>query len=172
MRGQDQPVPFDRSTLRRGNAPGGAVAALPRFTAGGQAAQAHGDASYYGARNDDAIVRDRTPWMPRPVKSGAGTGTVDWTACGPARPQLHMRNVTVRRMAGTDSTRFLANPKDPRQGLHSQTPHSPRGNVQRYAAGLPTIRPGRTDRLSPARYVGQSYSQTTLEQGATKGKRR
>lgn len=166
MRAQDQPVPFNRRGVRLGNSAGGAPATLARFTAGNQAAQAATDPQYYGATNDDQIRRDRTPWFPRPTKSGAGTGTVDWTAAGPARPQLHMRNVTVRTMAGTSATRYPASPYDPSIGLHSQTPISPRGNIQRYQAKAPVMKPGRNDRLSPARYTGQSYSQTTLEQGA------
>lgn len=166
MRQQWEPVPFNRRVGRLGNAPGGAPAAQTRYTAGGQAAELNGDPRYYGATQDDTIRRDRTAWYSHPVRSGVGTVAVDWTAAGPPRPELHMRNVTVRTMAGTSQTRALASPYDPQLGLHSKTPVRPRGNLDRAKAGAPSMKHGRTDRLSPARYTGQSYSQTTLEQGA------
>lgn len=167
MRQQWEPVPFNRRVGRHGNAPGGAVAAQHRFTAGGQSAELEGDPRYFGATQDDGIRRDRTAWFSHSVRSGVGTVAVDWTAAGPPRPELHMRNVTVRTMAGTSRTRALASPYDPQLGLHSKTPgNQVRGNASRAAAGTPIMKHGRTDRLSPARYSGQSYSQTTLEQGA------
>jgi hypothetical protein len=147
-------------------APGGAVAPNPRFTAGEQAAAIADDPRYYGATNDTTIRRDRTAWYPHKCRSGVGTAEVDWTMDAPHRPELHMRNVTVRVMAGTSQTRAFANPLDPSVGLHSNPKARPSGNIERYKAGAQAMRPGRTDRLSSARYTGQSYSQTTLEQGA------
>lgn len=170
---QRAPVPFptlEREGIRHAQSLGGAVAALPRRTVAAQAAQLETDTRYPGDANDDRIRRDRIPWYPSDQRSGVGTGEVDWTAAGPARPELHMRNVTVRRMAGTDQTRALANPVDPTVGLHTNPAIRPSGNLQRYAAGVPVMRPARTDRLSPARYNGQSYSQTTVLQGG--GRRR
>lgn len=167
MRAQAAPVPaFEGTGSRRPNSPGGAVRPRERFTTGGQAAQAAQDPRYPGYTQDGGIRRDRTPWFPTDTRSGVGTGTVDWTMSGPPRPELHMRNVTVRTMAGTSRTRALASPLDRSIGLHSATVTTPRGNITRYKAGKPTMRGTRTDRLSPARYAGQSYSQTTLVQGA------
>lgn len=123
------------------------------------------DPRYPGDANDTRIVRERIPWMSSGRVTGVGTGTVDWSACGPPRPELHMRNVSYRVMAGTSRTRAMADPRDPSIGLHSKTPTRPMGNLGRYQAGGQVMRPGRTDRLSPARYTGQSYSQTTLTQG-------
>lgn len=166
---QREPVPFptiERAGRRRGNSLGGAVAHLPGRTAGAQAAAQADDPRYYGAINDDQIRRDRTPWFPSTGRSGAGTAEPDWTAAGPTRPELHARNVTVRTMAGTSQTRAFADPRDPSVGLHTNSKVRPSGNLERYKAGASGILPGRTDRLSPARYSGQSYSQTTLEQGA------
>ncbi len=164
---QRAPVPgFHSRPGRRTTAPGGAVANQARFVVGAQADVADGDPRYYGASNDQTIRRDRTPWYPSDARSGVGTAEVDWTAAGPPRPELHMRNVTVRIMAGTSQTRAFANPKDPSVGLHTNPPFKPRGNLLRAEAGGAVIRHGRTDRLSPARYRGQSWSQTTLEQGA------
>jgi hypothetical protein len=151
---------------RSGEAPGGAVAPNPRFTTGGQAAAVADDPRYYGATNDSQIRRDRTPFFPSKARSGVGTAEVDWTMAGPNRPELHVRNVTVRVMAGTSQTRAFANPLDPSVGLHSNPKARPSGNIERFKAGAAGMKPGRRDRLSPARYSGQSYSQTTLEQGA------
>jgi hypothetical protein len=117
--------------------------------------------------NDDQIRRANGAWYPADNMHGAGTGMVNWTACGPPREELHMRQMfALRTMAGTSSTRFLKSPADPKLGLHS-TPPKPRqmGNIQRIQAGTPTIRRGRQNRLSPSRYTGQSYSQTTVAQG-------
>lgn len=167
MRAQAEPVPVVRAGLpRRGNSHGGAVRPNGRFTAGAQASAQADDPRYVGNVNDSAIRRDRIAWFPTDARSGVGTGTVDWTAAGPARPELHMRNVTVRTMAGTSRTRALASPFDPTIGLHSQTVTTPRGNVERFKATGVSMKGARTDRLSPARYSGQSYSQTTLLQGA------
>lgn len=151
---------------RRQNSLGGAVACLPGRTEGGQWAALNDDPRYPGYLNDDQIRRDRTVWYPTDGRSGVGTGEVDWTAAGPPRPELHTRNVTVRLMAGNSQSRAFADPRDPTVGLHTNPTIKPSGNLLRYQAGGPAMQPGRQDRLSPARYSGQSYSQTTLEQGA------
>lgn len=157
---------IQNTRVRRGDAPGGGVADRPRYTLGGQGAAIADDPRFYGATNDDLIRRDRTAWFPSKARSGVGTVAVDWTMAAPYRPELHMRNVTVRTMVGTSQTRAFANPLDPSVGLHTNPKARPSGNIERFKAGASGIRPGRTDRLSPARYSGQSYSQTTLEQGA------
>lgn len=167
MERQRQPVPgYPGSPGRRGNAPGGAVLRRPGRSVGAQAAAGQDETRYFGAVQDDQIRRDRTPWYPTKARSGVGTAEVDWTAAGPYRPELHMRNVTVRLMAGNSQSRAFANPLDPTVGLHSSGIVKPAGNLGRLNSGRPGMKTGRTDRLSPARYSGQSYSQTTLEQGA------
>lgn len=133
---------------------------------------AHGiedeDTRYPGMGNDGKIRRGNTPFTTAQYRHGAGTGMVDWTACGPVRPELHVRQeFALRTMAGTSHTRYLASPADPRNGLHSTPPRSAEGNSQRIAAGQATIRPGRQNRLTTARYTGQSYSQTTRVQGGS-----
>jgi hypothetical protein len=161
------PIPVVRAEgLRRGNSPGGAVAPNARFTVAGQASSGAGLVRATGTLNDGGIRRDRTAWYPTDRVSGVGTGTVNWTDAGPPRPELHVRNVTVRTMAGTSRTRALANPLDPSVGLHSPTRTRSSGNLERYQAGGAAMRPARANRLSPARYAGQSYSQTTVLQGA------
>ena len=166
---QRQPAPFvgDR-WHQRVNPAGSAGAVTPLFRrtiANGVDNEA---TRYNGAVNDDQIQRGNTPWYPLDNMHGAGTGMVNWTAAGPPRPELHMRQqFALRVMAGTSRTRALPSPVDPTIGLHS-TPPKPRemGNVQRIKAKAPTIRTGRQNRLSAARYSGQSYSQTTRGQGA------
>ena len=119
-----------------------------------------------GNANDAGVFYDRTPWYPTDTVHGAGTGTVDWTACGPPRPELHMRaQPGLRTMAGTSQSRFFANPLDPTIGLHSYPARTARGNIQRYGPGGVVMRPGRQDRLTQARTGGSSYSQTTRLQG-------
>lgn len=167
--------PYDRSRgsapivqdprIRRGNSIGGRLADHPGRSVGAQQAAWQDDPRYNGDVNDTQIRRDRTVWFPSDQRSGVGTATVDWTAAGPPRPELHVRNVTYRLMAGNSQSRAFADPRDPNIGLHTITLTKPRGNIERYKAGSSAMRPGRTDRLSPARYTGQSYSQTTLEQG-------
>lgn len=166
---QKAPVPVIGRGPRRASSQGGAVAALPRRTLQGQAEQLDTQTRYPGYGNDALIRRDRTMWYPVEGVRGVGTAQVDWTAAGPYRPELQSRNVTVRRMAGTDQTRAFANPLDPTVGLHSNPQVRPSGNLLRYAQGGAVIQHGRTDRLSPGRYAGQSYSQTTLLQGAPGG---
>lgn len=167
MRAQGAPVPFNRQGIRRGNSLGGAVAALGRLVSGSQDAALTGHAPYYGATQDHQIRRDRTSWFPVDRgRSGVGNAEPDWSLAGPPRPELHTRNVTVRTMAGTSQTRAFTDPRDPTVGLHSSPKARPSGNLERYKAGAASMKHGRTDRLSPARYSGQSYSQTTLEQGA------
>lgn len=166
-----------QSRFRRGNstggtvAPAGAAAVLGGRCVGGQWQQLNTDPRYYGATNDDRIFRDNNSFLHKSAGvSGAGTVSWDWDSAGPARPELHSRSSSYRRMAGTDQTRFFADPRDPSIGLHSNPKARPSGNLARYQSGGSAMQPGRTDRLSPARYSGQSYSQTTLEQGVRERK--
>jgi hypothetical protein len=119
-----------------------------------------------GFLNDALIRRDHTPNWPTDNKHGVGDPWVNWTDCGPTRPELHSRIVNWRVMAGTSNTRYIPNPYDGTVGLHSRTARPPMGNIQRYQAGASTIRPGRQNRLTQGTYNGQSYSQTTKMQGS------
>jgi hypothetical protein len=89
---------------------------------------------------------------------------VSWTAAGPARPSLHMRQVTWRNWAGNSSSRFPFVPDSPTGGMHTQTEHSKARTQRRYAA-TPQQRGARINRLSASRYHGQTYSQQTQVQG-------
>lgn len=164
-RGRGSPLPRDRSTPRHNTSSGGPVRQLPRspWAAPGVQDQETRDPRY---TNDALIRRDNSNFWPTDVKHGVGDSLVDWSACGPSRPEMHSRVVSFRVMAGTSNTRYIPNPYDPTVGLHSRTHRSQLGNIQRYEAGTATMRPGRQDRLTQVTYSGQSYSQTTRMQGA------
>jgi hypothetical protein len=162
---QAAPTVGDRFTTRHWQAVAPDIDVLPRRTLANGIDNEDVRAGAY--LNDANMQHGNGPWYPADNLHGVGTGMVNWTACGPPREELHMRQMfRLRTMAGTSATRFLKSPADPTLGLHS-TPPKPRqmGNIQRIQAGKPTIRRGRRDRLSPSRYTGQSYSQTTVAQG-------
>lgn len=149
--------------------------------------------------NDGAISRERMPYFRTGYYTGTGS-LVNWTACGPARPSLHMRDVTMRRMAGTSNTRA----QDPvpagpgiqdgngslpggirnlnSSGIEVPTNNTPHGlhtrvkgavtrqSTVRRLSGAAQMRPGRQNRLSNSTGQGQSFSQTTIHQGG--GRRR
>lgn len=119
-----------------------------------------------GTVNDTTIQRDKGPWIPVDNLRGAGNGWYDWTAAGPPRPEIHQRNITLRTMQGNSRTRQLQNPRDPWIGLHSTPANYKAGVNQRWINPQnPRMRKPRQDRLSNARYTGQSYSATTRTQG-------
>jgi hypothetical protein len=123
---------------------------------------------YAGNANDSAIKRGNGPYYPTDTVHGVGDASVNWTACGPPREEMHVRQLfAMRNWSGNSRSRYLASPADPRLGLHSTPPKVQlRGNLGKIQSGKPTIRRGRQNRLSASRYTGQSYSQTTRSQGA------
>lgn len=124
-------------------------------------------ARYSPSSNDQQVRRENTPWIPTPNVSVPGTGRASWWAAGPARPSLEMRSVTTNPRVGNSRSRFAQNPLAPGTGLHTQPRDHSVGTIQRYVTpGVGKMRPARQNRLSPARYEGQSYSQTTITQGA------
>jgi hypothetical protein len=164
---RDRP-PYDQSTARRLDAGGGARAPMrPRTLANPLDTQRD---RYPGAANDGKIIRDRTPAIVRPFYIAPGNSWVNWTEAGPVRSTLRMMNGTYRAMAGNDNTRNL----DPRatgygtqdqgHGLHTTPRPATARTIGRYR-DTTQMAPPRADRLSQARYNGQSYSQTTAPQG-------
>jgi hypothetical protein len=123
-------------------------------------------ARYDGTANDALIVRDRTPYFPLPRYSRPAQGWVDWTAAGPIRPELHMRCATWRPEPGASVSRFPV-VDSPTTGLHTNPPNAVSVTVKRYVS-TPQMTPGRQDRISNSRYVGQSYSETTLTVGGSR----
>lgn len=160
---QRAPRPFNHGP-RRGLPVGGDPGRLPRTIEPFGIEDEH--SRYPGDEFDTAIRRDRMPWIPAPYYIPPADGWVNWTQAGPIRPTLHMRNATLRMMQGNSNTRELQDPTNPQRGLHTNPPDAVARTVARYVSGNPQMMAGRQDRLSEARYSGQSFSQTTRNQGA------
>lgn len=187
MRGQRDPVPFDRRPVRRRNSTGGETKQLIRRTlAAGMDSES---TRHPGTVNDTGITRQQQPWYPMDTYTPAGDSWVNWTAAGPVRPELHMRDTSYRLMQGNSQTRQLLYPGQgpkviapgyrttpdgqiiqptttTRVGLHTDPKRAARITVERYTNGNPRMRQPRQDRLRSGQYTGQSYSQTTRVQGA------
>lgn len=159
---------YDRFTSRRGDSPGGTDQRgngrdiVPGLV-DGTIREAGGAYS-----RDGLIMRDRIPAYDRDYMIGNADTQVDWTRCGPIRPSLWMRNRTVRRQVGSDNTRnFDPHPiieygsQDQGHGMHTNPAPYKRATNARFGSGIPQMQPAHVNRLSPARYSGQSYSQTT-----------
>ena len=120
-------------------------------------------ARYPATVNDGQIVRDRSPWFKASRYIPPGDSWVSWTAAGPVRPSLHMRNATMRDWQGNSSSRFPV-VNSPSGGMHTMTPAGVARTVPRYVT-TPQMQAARINRLSPSQYAGQTYSQTTVSQG-------
>lgn len=185
-RKQRDAVPFNRRPPRRRNSTGGEVRLLMRRTL---VEGMDGESTRYpGTVNDTKIHRQQQPWYSAAAYTPAGISWVNWTAAGPTRPELHMRDATYRLMQGNSQTRNLLNPgpgeavvapgyrsmpdgrivqptRPMRVGLHTDPKRAARVTVERYTNGNPQMRRPRQDRLRSGQYTGQSYSQTTRVQG-------
>lgn len=161
-------APYDEDTGRLDCSPSTPVPpARPRTLAAPLADQRD---RYPGAANDGAIVRDRVPTIQRPYYLPPADTWVNWTTCGPVRSTLHMQNSSYRQMAGNSNTRN-ADPvattygtQTQGHGLHTTPKAATARTIGRYFNTVQMV-PPRADRLSQARYSGQSYSQTTVMQG-------
>lgn len=127
--------------------------------------------------NESTIVHERMPFHDVDYMTSNHDSLVNWTDSGPIRQSLHMRQMTINRQVGTDATRnFDPNPivtYGTQDGTTGGQVHGMHTNPQTYKlTGLRNFRdrqqqqPARINRLSPAVYTGQSYSQTTAIQGA------
>jgi hypothetical protein len=153
-------------------------------------------ARFPGNVNDTGVARERMPWLHQSSYT-APDYLVSWTAAGPARRSLHMRDVTLRTMVGTSNTR-AQDPVPAGQGIQdglgslpagirnlnsagievptNNTPHGLHTRVRgskpqsftRHLSGAAQMRPGRQNRLSNSNNLGQSYSQTTVHQGGSR----
>ena len=157
--------PFNRIAPRIRDSRGGSNQVLFRRTL---APGMDNEASRYpGTSNDTTIQRDKGPWLPTDNLLGTAGGWYNWTAAGPARPELHMRDVTMRIMQGNSRSRNLQNPLDPGQGLHSMPTPGAVGPYQRFLnPENPRMRRPRVDRLADSQFTGQSYSATTRTQAS------
>lgn len=127
--------------------------------------------------NEATVVHERTPWYDVDYMTSNHDSLVNWTDCGPIRQSLHMRQMTVNRQVGTSATRnFDPNPiatYGTQDGTTGGQIHGMHTNPSGYKPSqLRNFRdrqqqqPARVNRLSPALYTGQSYSQTTVIQGS------
>lgn len=154
-----------------GPAPGGAGRFIPRWSDPVTLTREQAN------RNEATIGHERSPWYDVDYATSTHDSLVHWGDCGPIRQSLHMRQVTINRQVGTSNTRA----QDPspivmygtQDGTGIQGPHGMHTNhAQSKKAtnanfrGRQQMQPARVNRLSPAVYTGQSYSQTTVVQGS------
>jgi len=153
--------PIDRRTPRRGDAAGGYdVVEGPRTLAPGLDTEL---ARYPGTVFDTKVIRDRGPFYAQPTYGPPGVSWTSWTAAGPTRPELHMRNATWRNMVGNSMSRYPV-VDSPSTGMHTMGPAGTQRTAERYVT-TPQMVAERQYRLSPGQYSGQTYSQTTKVQG-------
>lgn len=161
-----EPGPGGRGYPRRGRSAGGYDTAVPRTLAPGIETELP---RYPATENDRLIRRGRLPFYSATLYRAAGNSWVNWTEAGPPRAELHMSTRQHRPEAGGSRSRYPFIPGAPTGGRHTMIPSGPGSvnqTVPRYgASGNPQMTGGRQDRLAPARYSGQSYSQTTAVQG-------
>ncbi len=160
---QRAPHPIDKRSARRMESGGGYDVAVPRTLAPGLETELP---RYPGTVYDTEIIRERVPFYSAEVRSPVGNSWVDWTAAGPPRAELHMRTTQYRTEQGASTSRYPYIPGSPTGGRHTMTPHGVQMTTPRYVdSGNPQMQSARINRLSSARYSGQSYSQTTAVQG-------
>lgn len=125
-------------------------------------------ARYQGGHMDaGSITRQNTPWVQNQRYVAAGRGVASWAA-SPPRPSLNQMDMPYMIRQGTSQTRHLLDPRTGVTGLHTQQTGVNHSAVtaSRYAnPDVPMMKVRRQNRLSPALYDGQSYSQTTMLQG-------
>lgn len=121
-------------------------------------------ARYPGTVFDSEVLRDRGPFYEVPRYTPPADNWVNWTKAGPTRPELHMRCVTLRDMVGNSASRFPYVAGSPTGGMHTMGTAGVARTVDRYVT-TPQMVGARTDRLAPAVYASQTYSQTTRVQG-------
>lgn len=168
---QDVPPPFDNVTFRVKN--GIEKPPPPMWPGFPYAGVGNETERYPGGWSDGNLNQEHTPFTAAQSYVAPGRGYNDWTSCGPSLngPGMWMRDVVVNRRVGTDNTSYLQNPELKGTGLVSQAYGNTTYQGQmaqqlaRYQA-QPNMTVRRQNRLSPARYQGQSYSQTTQMQGS------
>lgn len=167
LRHQGDSPDFDRDLKRIGTGQQDAPAPMRPYTAQSFVDQR---TRYSNHAYDSLIRRDGVPQYLVQNYQPAGAQVNNWTAAGPARPTLWtMRMQTITPRSG-GKVRWLQNPAAPGTGLHTEVNNDASGAVGsagRYSDdNVPQMRVRRQNRLSPAVYTGQSYSQITKIQGA------
>ncbi len=157
------PAANDTSSPRRNVSSGGIPFARGRTLIHGIE---DNDARYPATVYDAQIVRDRGPFVRRPRVIPPGDGWVDWTRAGPLRPELHMRNVSMRTMVGNSASRYPV-VDTPSTGRHTMSPAGTARTAERYVVTA-QIMPGRQNRLAASQQRGNTFSQLTVPQGGRK----
>jgi hypothetical protein len=152
--------PIDRWHARRLEAAGGVDVASPRTLAPGIDNELM---RYPGTVFDGRITRDRGPYYQHPTYVPPANNWVNWTAAGPPRPELHVRNATLRTMVGNTESRYPVTDSFS-TGRHTMVEPGVSRTVQRYVH-TPQMTGARINRLRPGQYAGQTYSQATQIQG-------
>lgn len=165
QRRQRAAPPYNRDLPRKAStAPGGQPARGLLVTAN---AQIQSEVERFPGNSFDTLVRhDRTPWLDSDNYIPPPVTWISWTAAGPVRSALHMRQATVSQYRGNSASRYpVAN--TPTGGLHTTPTSGPSGTPQTQGRYLdtPQMRAVRVDRLTIGQYNGQSYSGTTAMQG-------
>lgn len=164
---QDETPPLDHDLKRIGTGVQDTPAPMRPWTGPSVA----DERELWGAPSNDSLIRrDGVPQYLEQNWQRAGAPVNNWTAAGPARPSLWtIRQQTLTPRQG-GKVRWLQNPAAPGTGLHTEVSNDASGAIGtagRYTAdNVPRMRARRQNRLSPAVYSGQSYSQTTKVQGA------
>jgi hypothetical protein len=154
--------PVNRWAARRGLSMGGVDTTKPLTLHPGLVDDR---ARYPGTVFDGRIIRDRQPVYDHPRYIPPPLTWVNWTAAGPTRPELHMRNESLRLMVGNSASRYPVIPGSPTGGMHTSMPGpGVTRSIRRYVV-TPQMRAGRPDRLAASQYSGQTYSQSTIPQG-------
>lgn len=157
---QRSPHPIDKRSARRGESGGGYDTAHPMTLAPGLETELP---RYPATVYDGQIIRERRPFYSALVRSSVGNSWVDWTAAGPPRAELHMRTTEWREEQGASASRFPT-VDTPTGGRHTMVHSGVKITTPRFVE-TPQMQGARINRLSNARYAGQSYSQTTAVQG-------
>lgn len=152
--------PIDRTHARRLEAGGGYDTTSPRTLAAGIE---DSFTRYPGTVYDTKIIRDRGPFYALPQYVPPPVTWISWTAAGPTRPELHMRNATLRTLVGNTASRYPVI-NSPTTGMHTMGPAGTQRTLPRYV-DTAQMTAARQFRLAPGQYSGQTYSQTTREQG-------
>jgi hypothetical protein len=165
--GQDETLPVDHRLKRIGTG----VQDIPDPMRPWTSWDGDDQRTHEGRPSNDALIRrDGLPQYLVQNYVAAGVQVNNWTAAGPARPTLWTaRGQTLTPRSG-GKVRWLQNPAAPGTGLHTAVNNDASGavgSIGRYQdPKVPQMRARRQNRLSPALYSGQSYSQTTKIQGA------
>ena len=108
-----------------------------------------------GTLFDTLIRKARGAYYRKPDYIQQGQVLVSWTAAGPLRPEMHMR---ARNLRHEEQAHTI-------EGLHTNPPVAVAG-TNRLIVNRPGMRPARQNRNTVANFRGQSFSQTTRNQGA------